>query len=178
MPKAADYQSGRLLCGWTQARLAELARISPKTLERIEAGKPLDPELVRAVDLVLTGRGVVFGAPGDVRLGARRAPTPQAVGALTGARMKRGRFALRLDGFALTVRSGVSRAQVRRIEAAGNVREGIDQAHVFAVFGAIEAAGFRFGKVASTDALVAPWCAKCATMHRPEDLCGMRQGVA
>lgn len=171
-PSGSDMKAARLLGGFTVKSMLSLSGIAGPTLEIVETS----PDLVReatfvAVMRVLRARGIKFRGPGLVELDGALAPTVEAVGAIAGERLKRARFAVRLDVMALAVASGVSTSQIRRLEKLDDCRVSVDQLHLFAIMSALHRAGYRFGASALRDGLVHPRCKRCVQLHPVEERC-------
>jgi transcriptional regulator with XRE-family HTH domain len=152
-PSASDLRAGRLLLGATQVDLAKGAGVSPLTIVSLEAGRSMRPSTVQAVTRLLIGNGVEFRIPGSVYLGDRRAPTREAVGVLTGARMRAGRFGVRRKVSRVAMDTGVLPYTINKMEALADCDHGVRPDQLYLVFLYLEREGWFFGTAEKHDHL-------------------------
>ncbi len=147
-----DIEAGRLLARLTLEQFAAIARQPVGTVQSAERGEVSDGMRAGLVR-VLEGLGVIFEAKGIVRhQDGRLAPTKKAVGRMTGSRIARARNALGLAQMQLASLAKIGGGTVARLEAQGELRL---TASVYAAVGALQLAGYRFGRN-KTDKALAP----------------------
>lgn len=66
---AVQCKMARVALGLGIRELAELAKVAPATISRLEAGEELKPRTVEAIQAALESAGVLFLASGETKVG-------------------------------------------------------------------------------------------------------------
>lgn len=144
-----DIVAGRMLLRMTCGEMAQLAQVH---LESATHPQRVCAATRDSFMRILQDRGVEFARPGVVRhVDGRTAPTIKAVGKMTGKRLRRARGALGLTLLELASLSRLSVGSLQRLEAAGEPRQ---RMQLYAAVGALQLAGYRFGRCKTDKALV------------------------